>query len=90
MGLNLSPRQAAELIWSHFINTHGKPGHNIPNDLHMEHLNRILKTSIQNLGANKTPNAIINLGKALGTLEPVLANFDEESSLPTLSCRCSP
>ena len=31
----LSPRQAAELIWSRFINVHGLPGRNIPNDLHI-------------------------------------------------------
>ena len=58
----------------------------------MEHLNRILKTSIQKLRCKTiTPNAIKNLGKALGTLEPVLANFDEENSLPTLSgAHCKP
>ena len=36
----LSPRKLAELKWSRTINTHGKPGHNVPCDLHMEHLNR--------------------------------------------------
>ena len=41
------PQHAAELIWSRFINIRGLPGRNIPNDLHMEHLNRILKTSIK-------------------------------------------
>ncbi len=30
----LSPRQAAELIWSRCINVRGQPGNNIPNDLH--------------------------------------------------------
>ena len=34
----LSPRQVVELMWGRFINAHGKPGKNIPNDLHMEHL----------------------------------------------------
>ena len=27
------PRQAQQLIWSHFLNTSGKPGQNIPSDL---------------------------------------------------------
>jgi len=29
-------------LWSHTVNVHGKPGKNIPMDLHMEHLNRDL------------------------------------------------
>ena len=43
---SLPPHQAAELIWGRFINTTGLPGRNIPNDLHMEHLNRSVKTAI--------------------------------------------
>ena len=38
----LSPRQAHQVVWSRFVNVHGLPGHNIPCDLHMEHLNRLL------------------------------------------------
>ena len=34
----LSPRLSAELLWSRFINVHGRPGKNIAADLHMEHL----------------------------------------------------
>ena len=33
----LSPRQASQLLLSKFVNTHGRPGRNIPVDLHMEH-----------------------------------------------------
>ena len=39
----LPPRIGDQLLWSRFINTHGVPGKNIPCDLHMEHLNRVLK-----------------------------------------------
>jgi len=35
----LSPRKLCELKWNRTVNTHGKPGHNVPCDLHMEHLN---------------------------------------------------
>ena len=35
--------EAAHLIWGRFINVNGQPGHNIPNDLHIEHLNHVLK-----------------------------------------------
>ena len=47
----LTPRPAEQLVWSRCINTCGLPGRNIPADLHMEHLNRICKQAIANLGA---------------------------------------
>ncbi len=34
-----SPSVAHQLKWSCFVNCTGKPGHNIPADLEMEHLN---------------------------------------------------
>ena len=75
----LPPQQAAELIWSRFINVHGIPGRNIPNDLHMEHLNCVIKTSIQGLCSNKTLNVITRLGNALGVIAPILSKFDVEN-----------
>ena len=39
----LSPRLKRQLIWSRFINVHGRPRKNIPMNLHMEHLNAIAK-----------------------------------------------
>ncbi len=77
----LSPRQATELIWSRFVNTKGLKGTNIPNDLHMEHLNRLVKTSISGLGANKTVNSIMKVSKVLHVLSPVLNNFDTENEV---------
>ena len=68
----LSPRLAHQQLWSRFINTSGKEGHNVPCDLHMEHLNRVLKDSIQQLGANKTKKAIIRAGKCIDKLDEVL------------------
>lgn len=40
------------------------PGKNIPCDLHMEHLNRDLKTAIRHLGANKQKKELFNLESA--------------------------
>ena len=72
----LSPRQASQLLWSRFVNTHGRPGRNIPVDLHMEHLNKVAKGAIGQLGSNKSTKAIERIGRAMGTLSPVLENFD--------------
>ena len=78
---DFSPRLAQELIWSRFISTHSSPGRNIPEDLHQEHLNRLVKESIRGLGANKTEAAITRVGKALGSLFPVIQRFDEENGV---------
>ena len=43
----------------------------------MEHLNRTLKSGIGALGSNKTEGAIVRLSKAIGTISPVLENFDD-------------
>jgi L1 cell adhesion molecule like protein len=53
VNFTLPPQLAAAVKWSRFINTSGLPGNNISCDLHIEHLNRTIKTSIQGLGSNK-------------------------------------
>ena len=47
-----SERMAHQLIWSRTINVHGKPGRNVPCDLHMEHLNKKCKQAVSHLGGN--------------------------------------
>ena len=51
-------------------------GRNISCDLHMEHLNRLLKDAIKALGANKTLNAINRLGRCIAPLGDVLDRYD--------------
>lgn len=81
----LSPRLKQQLIWSRFINVHGRAGKNIPMDLHMEHLNAIAKGAIKNLGAEKTENSIVRAGRAIGTISPVLLQFDEDNNVSRVS-----
>lgn len=50
----LSQRQAHQLMWSRFVNVHGKIGRNVACDLHMEHLNCVCKEAVKAVGANKT------------------------------------
>ena len=49
-----SPRLAHQMMWTQTVNTRGQKGHNVPIDLHIEHLNRALKGSIFGLSANIT------------------------------------
>ena len=73
----LSLQQAEQFLFNRFINTSGVPGRNISADLFMEHLNRELKSGIADLGSGKTEKAILRLGKAIGTVAPVLHQFEE-------------
>ena len=50
----------------------------------MEHLNRLCKEAIVGLQANKSEDAIVRVGKATGTLHPVLEQFDEINSVPNV------
>ena len=79
--LLLSPQKIAELKWCRTVNTIGRPGKNIPVDLHIEHLNRRLKGMMRNLGSNITPEAVRRVSRALGTIETVCSNFEEVTNI---------
>lgn len=72
----LSPRLAYQLKWNRTVNVHGRPGRNIPCDLHMEHLNRVCKDAISSLGANVSERGFERVGKCVGKLEKITQNFD--------------
>lgn len=76
-----SPRIAAQLKWSRVVNTKGKKGHNVAADLHMEHLNKVLKGCIANLGANISEETIIQCWKSLSGLMDVCKQFDTENDV---------
>ena len=59
----------------------GCAGHNIPVDLHIEHLNRRLKGMMRGLGSNITPESIQQASKSLGIIEAVCSNFEEVSNI---------
>ena len=74
----VSPRKAAQLTWSRFINTQGRQGRNMPADLHMEHLNRTLKTALTALHSNITDKAIDRIGRSVGIMQHVSKAFLHE------------
>lgn len=74
-------RQAQQLKWCRFVNTSGKPGKNIPCDLHIEHLNRRLKGMIHNIHTKNPENAIDQIAKSIGTIDHVCQNFEQETKL---------
>ena len=81
----LPPNLSEQLKWSCFVNVHGFPGRNISADLHMKHMNRTVKTIIQGLGANIIDNAITRAGKSVGPFSDILAAFDGEAGVASIS-----
>ena len=73
----LPHRFAAQLKLSRFVNTRRRQGCNIPNNLHMEHLNRRIKSALSHLGSNFTSKAISHVGKSVGVLHHVSCQFQD-------------
>ena len=48
----LSPNLSHQIKWHRFVNTRGGLGMNIPCDLYNEHVNKLIKLIIQNMGSN--------------------------------------
>ena len=81
----LADRQVMQVKYSRFINLHGRPGCNVSCDLVMERLNRVAKTCVTHLGANKTPSSIQRIGKSIGGINEILSCFDKENKISTTS-----
>lgn len=64
---------------------HGKPGRNIPMDLHMEHLNRTFKASVAHLGPNVIGSSLQRTGRAMKPLHDVQLHFDRITNVTTES-----
>ena len=78
----LSPQLAHEVMWHRFVNTRGGPGRNIPCDLYNEHVNKLLKEIIMNMGSNLTKEALQRSARSVSTLQAVCLQFDKVSGVP--------
>ena len=78
---SLPPDLVHQLTWGRFVNTHGGLGHNIPCDLHNEHVNRLFKEMVNNMGANFTPESSTRAARAVTTLEELSKKFDCETGI---------
>ena len=78
----LSPHLAHHIKWDRFINTRGGKGRNIPCDLHNEHVNKLLKDVIANMGANMTEEALKRSARSVSMLQAFCRQFDKCSGVP--------
>ena len=72
---------AHELVYERFWNSKGGKGKNIPLDLRMEHMVRLFKLSLKQLGANVNPTGAQRLAQSLGHIEHLLKNVDIDSAV---------
>ena len=80
-----SPRQQMQLLYSRFINTHGLPHRNIPADLHMEHLNRTVKTTLSLHGGQCPESSVRRAGQSVRYLQLAKDKLDEMASITEVS-----
>ena len=71
-----------QIKWNRFVNIHGGLGRNIPCDLYNEHVNKLFKEVISNMGANLTDIAMQRTARAVTTLHYIRTNFEKVSGVP--------
>lgn len=77
----MSEKDAHCLKWNRFFNKHGTKGGNIPLDLRMEQLNKIVKTMWRALGANLNEQSAERLANTVEPLELILDALDKDCNL---------
>ena len=77
--VTLQPNLVHQLTWGRFVNTHGGKGRNIPCDLHNEHVNKLYKEIIGNMGANFTEFASTRAARAVSSLERLALGFERQT-----------
>lgn len=81
----LSPNLAHQVKWHRFMNTRGGMGMNIPCDLYNEHVNKQVKTVIQNMGSNLTEQALKQAVRCISPLHTACKGFDAATNVPIIS-----
>jgi len=79
--IQLAPHLVHQLTWDRFLSSHGGAGHNIPCDLHNEHINKWFKEVIRNMGANYTEIASTTVARAVTTITHMVESFDSQTEL---------
>ena len=74
----LSKKNAHSLLANRFINAEGGLGKNIPLDLHMEHLNLVLKRLLRRIGGNVTNQSLQRCARSIDALQKVLKGVFED------------
>ena len=66
---SLPPRLREQLLYSRFVNTRRSPGANISIDLHVEHVNKVVKSSVYSQMSNLSSTSVVRTSRCTGTLQ---------------------
>ena len=77
----LTESQGYSMKWNRFYSKHGGKGKNIPLDLRMEQLNKVLKSMWRALGANLNEKNAARVANAIEGLELILDSIDSDCAL---------
>ncbi len=77
----LSERDAHDLKWNRFFNKHGLKGGNIPLDLRMEHINKIVKQMWKGVGANLNETTAKRVAETIEPVELILDSADADCGI---------
>ena len=73
----LTDRKAHELIWNRTVNYRGEVDSNFPNDLDIEHQNKLFKEQAHSYRGVFTEKAISRVSRSAITTEKILQNYDK-------------
>ena len=76
---------AHELVHERFWNSKGGKGRNIPLDLRMEHMVRLFKLSLKQMGANINHVGAQRIAQSLGHLEELIRSVDKDCEIEKAS-----
>jgi hypothetical protein len=76
----LSDAESLSLIANRFVNAKGTPGGNIPLDLHMEHINLMVKRLAKAMGGNVTQASLQRAARSILQLNQVTEGISEDCS----------
>ena len=82
----LSPNLAHQVMWNRFVNVRGGLGRNIPCDLFNEHVNKLMKHFIVNMGPNLTETSLQRAARSVTALHNIAEKFDAQSGVPRTNC----
>lgn len=81
----LSASLAHQIMHHRFVNTRGGLGNNIPCDLYNEHVNKLVKIIIQNMGSNLTEASLQRAVRCVSTLHAICKHFDAATQVPAVT-----
>lgn len=80
-----SPNLAHQIQWHRFVNVKGGLGRNIPCDFYNEHVNKLVKRIICNMGPNLTEKSLQRAARSVSALDDICQKFDVELNVPCIT-----